>query len=331
MLCAGRRVLMDAVIRPLKRTLVYVALVFLILFVLFAVNQTAQIYELTYNVNPYFGYFTLVLLVLLLVLVLLIPLAGLFSLRRKPEVPRSVEDPRYPMYLDTLKKRLSGNPYLKNSGFVFDEEKELRTEVERAMKVLDGEAGRMVKTGASSVFLTTAISQNGALDSLFVFTSLGKMIWEVAHVYNQRPALREIVYLYGNVFGTVLMARSVEDLDLMEDQLEPVIASILGGSLGSLIPGTVYVTNILINSITEGSVNALLCLRVGAMAKRYSGSIVQVDRKVVRRSASIEAIGLLGGIIKDNTALVVQSFGQAAKGATRKIFRRKQGLDHEEY
>ena len=120
-----------------------------------------------------------------------------------------------------------------------------------------------------------------------------------------------------------MMARGVEDLDLMDDQLEPVIASILGGSLGSLIPGTVYITNILINSITEGSVNALLCLRVGSMTKRYSSSVVEVDKKVIRRSASVEAIGLLGGIIKDNTALVVQSFGKAAKGATKKIFTRK--------
>ncbi|MFH5836917.1 DUF697 domain-containing protein [Proteiniclasticum sp. C24MP] len=321
---------MDSIIRPVKRSLIYAAFVILILFLLFAVNQTAQIYELTYNINPYFGYFTLVLLIVLLGLVLIIPLVGLLSLRRKPEVPKSIEDPLYPEYLDTLKKRMSGNPYLKAKGFVFAEEKDLRQEVDRAITILDGEAGRIVKNGASSVFLTTAISQNGALDSLFVLTSLGKMIWEVAHIYNQRPGLREIVYLYGNVFGTVLMARSVEDLDLMDDQLEPVIASILGGSLGSLIPGTVYVTNILINSITEGSVNALLCLRVGAMAKRYSGSVVEVDKKVIRRSSSIEAISLLGGIIKDNTSLVVQSFGKAAKGATRKIFRRKQGVEQEE-
>lgn len=321
---------MDSIIRPVKRSLTYAAFVLLLLFLLFAVNQTAQIYDLTYSINPYFGYFTLVLLIILLGLVLIIPLVGILSLRRKPEVPKSLEDPLYPVYLETLKKRLSGNPYLKARGFVFAEEKEPREEVDRALKVLDVEAGRLVRNSASSVFLTTAISQNGALDSLFVFTSLGKMIWEVAHIYNQRPALREIVYLYGNVFGTVLMARSVEDLDLMDDQLEPVIASILGGSLGSLIPGTVHVTNILINSITEGSVNALLCLRVGAMAKRYSGSVVEVDRKLIRRSASIEAIGLLGGIIRDNTAVVVQSFGKATKGATRKIFRRKHDPDQDE-
>jgi hypothetical protein len=242
-------------------------------------------------------------------------------------VPKSVDDPSYPIYLEELKRRLSKNPHLKSKGYVFDEEKNTRAEVERAFVVLDLEAGTVIKRSASSVFLTTAVSQNGTLDSIFVFISLGKLIWEVAHIYNQRPSLREIAYLYANVFGTVMMARSVEDLDLMDDQLEPVIASILGGSLGSLIPGTVYITNILINSITEGSVNALLCLRVGSMTKRYSSSVVEVDKKVIRRSASVEAIGLLGGVIKDNTALVVQSFGKAAKGATKKIFKRKSDID----
>lgn len=314
---------MESTVRLVKKSLIYGAFVVLILFISFAINQTAQIYNLTYNIDPYFGYFTLVLLGLIFGLVLIIPLVGLFRLRKKPDLPKSVDDPAYPIYLQELKRRLGKNPYLKKKGFLFDEEKEIRGEVERAFTLLDVEASGLIKSSASSVFLTTAVSQNGTLDSIFVFISLGRLIWDVSHIYNQRPSLKEILYLYTNVFGTVFMARSVEDLDLMDDQLEPVIASILGGSLGSLIPGTVYVTNILINSITEGSVNALLCLRVGAMTKRYSGSVVEVDKKVIRRSASIEAIGLLGGIIKDNSSLVVQSFGKAAKGATRKIFKRK--------
>lgn len=314
---------MESTLRLVKKSLVYVAFVVLILFIIFAINQTVQIYNLTYNINPYFGYFTLALLVVIFGLVLIIPLVELFRLRKRPDLPKSVDDPAYPIYLQELKRRLSKNPLLKKKGFLFDEEKEIRGEVERAFMLLDVEASGLIKSSASSVFLTTAVSQNGTLDSVFVFISLGRLIWDVSHIYNQRPSLKEIMYLYANVFGTVFMARSVEDLDLMDDQLEPVIASILGGSLGSLIPGTVYVTNILINSITEGSVNALLCLRVGAMTKRYSASVIEMDKKSIRRSASIEAIGLLGGIIKDNSSLVVQSFGKAAKGATRKIFKRK--------
>lgn len=314
---------MESIFRPFKRMLIYVAFTLVILFIVFAVNQTAQLYALTKGVHPYLGYASLVLVGTAFALILIVPLYGLFSLRLKPQMPQSIDDPKFDEYVGTLKSRLKTNPYLVAQGFIFDEDKEAKMEVMRALSHLDAEAAKLVKKGASSVFLTTAISQNGVLDSVFVISSLVRMVWDVSHIYNQRPGFREITYLYGNIFATVLMARSVEDLDLMDDQLEPVIASILGGSLGSLIPGTVYVTNLLINSITEGSVNALLCLRVGAMAKRYSGSLVEIDKKVLRRSASMEAIGLLGGIIKDNTSHVIHAFGNAAKGATRKIFRKK--------
>ncbi|WP_312652773.1 DUF697 domain-containing protein [Proteiniclasticum sp.] len=314
---------MESIFRPFKKVLIYAAFTLMILFIVFAVNQAAQIYTLAGGVHPYLGYAALVLVGFAFALILVVPLYGLLTLRKRPEMPKSVDDPKFDAYVQTLKSRLKTNPYLLGQGFVFDEHGEPKIEVMRALALLDAEATKLVKKGASSVFLTTAISQNGALDSIFVISSLMRMIWDVSHIYNQRPGFREIAYLYGNISATVLMARSVEDLDLMDDQLEPVIASILGGSLGSLIPGTVYVTNLLINSITEGSVNALLCLRVGAMAKRYSGSLVDIDKAVMRRSASMEAIGLLGGIVRDNTTYVIHAFGNAAKGATRKIFRRK--------
>ena len=321
---------MDSLFPPLKKALVYVAFTVMVLFIIFAVNQTAELYALAKGVHPYLGYAALVLAGVAFALILNVTLFALFSLRSRPEMPGSVDTPEFDRYVLTLKSRLKTNPYLLGQSFVFDESREPKTEVMRALSLLDAEAAKLIKRGASSVFLTTAVSQNGALDSLFVISSLVRMIWDVAHIYNQRPSFREITYLYGNIFATVLMARSVEDLDLMDDQLEPVIASILGGSLGSLIPGTVYVTNLLINSITEGSVNALLCLRVGAMAKRYSGSLVEIDKKVLRRSASMESIGLLGGIIRDNTTHVIHAFGNAAKGATRKIFRRRNDQDPQE-
>ena len=321
---------MDSIFRPMKKALIYVAFTLMVLFLVFAVNQTAELYALAKGVHPYLGYAALVLVGTAFALIIIVPLFGLLSLRSRPEMPKSVDDPEFDQYVLTLKSRLKTNPYLLGQSFAFDESKEPKMEVMRALSLLDAEATKLVKRGASSVVLTTAISQNGALDRIFVISSLVRMIWDVSHIYNQRPSFREITYLYGNIFATVLMARSVEDLDLMDDQLEPVIASILGGSLGSLIPGTVYVTNLLINSITEGSVNALLCLRVGAMAKRYSGSLVEIDKKVLRRSASMEAIGLLGGIIRDNTTHVIHAFGNAAKGATRKIFRRRNDQDPQE-
>lgn len=152
--------------RLIKKSLIYVALVLMILFTIFAINQTAQLYTLTYNINPYFGYFTLMLLILIFGLILIVPLIGVFSLRKKPMVPKSIEDPSYRIYLEELKRRMSKNPHLKSKGYVFDEEKNIRAEVERAFAVLDLEANTIIKRSASSVFLTTAVSQNGTLDSI---------------------------------------------------------------------------------------------------------------------------------------------------------------------
>ena len=310
---------MEGILKPLKGIFIYLAISILLLLTIFAVNETASLYALTRDIHPYLGYFTLGLLILAFGMIIFVPLYVFFSIRKRPEMPDSVDSPDYVAYLHKLKLSLQENKYLKQETFVFDEQKEIRSEVERALAILEKRANELVKKNASSVFITTAVSQNGSLDGIFVLSSMSKMVWEIAHIYDQRPSLREIVYLYGNIGATVLMARGIEDMDLLDDQLEPVIASILGGGLGSLIPGAVYITNLMVNSISEGSVNALLSLRVGAMTKRYCSSTTVVDKKLLRRSASYEAVSLLGGIIKDNTGAIICSFASAAKGVSKKI------------
>ena len=311
---------MEGIKKPLKGILIYVSLSILVILVIFAVNQTAAIYALTRDVHPYLGYFTLTLLILAFGMIIFIPFLAFLSLRKRPDIPESVDSPGYGEYLLKLKASLKKNVHLKRLNFVFDEEKDLREEVERALALLEAESNIVVKKNAASVFITTAISQNGSLDGIFVFANITRLVWEVSHIFNQRPSLRDMAYLYGNIGATVLMARGIEDMDLLDEQLEPVIASILGGGLGSLIPGAVYVTNLIVNSISEGSVNALLCLRVGAMTKRYCASTTVVDKKLLRRSATFEAVSLLGGIIKGNTVVIINAFTSAARGATKKLF-----------
>jgi hypothetical protein len=312
---------MDDMTTSLKKTGIYIAVSMLFLLVIFAINQTAQLYAMTSAIHPYLGYLTLALLIAAFAFIIFIPLTAFLSLKRRPDLPASMDSPEYGTYIDSLKTRLQTNRYLKGEGFAFDETAETRIEVERALKVLNERADTIIKSNSSAVFLTTAISQNGSLDSIFVLSSITKMVWEIAHIYNQRPTFRDLVYLYGNIGATVIMARGIEDIDLLDEQLEPVLTSVLGGGLGSLIPGAVHITSLLVNSISEGSVNALLSLRVGSIAKRYSASTTKVDKRVIRRSATLEAVSLLGGIIKDNTVIIVNSFAKAAKRTTRKLLK----------
>src|SRR5947209_3280718 len=101
-----------------------------------------------------------------------------------------------------------------------------RAGVERAVQVLHGRADACITREASLVFVSTAISQSGRLDGLMVLVAQTRMIWRIAHVYWQRPGLREMGYLYANVGATVFAAQTIEDLDLSE-LVEPLLAPVL--------------------------------------------------------------------------------------------------------
>ncbi|MBP1918771.1 DUF697 domain-containing protein [Youngiibacter multivorans] len=312
---------MDDTAKTIKKILVYVSLTIIFLVTISAVNQAASIYERASRIHPYFGYAVLALIIAGFLAIIFVPVAAFLGLKKRPEIPKSKESPEYPAYLEDLKQSLSSNRILKEKGFSFTGNEPLAAQIDKALAILGVEADKVVKSSASAVFVTTAISQNGSLDGVFVLASITRTVWDIAKIYRQRPGIRDLMYLYGNIGATVLAARGIEDLDLLDEQLEPILASVLGGGLGSLLPGAVHITNLIANSITEGSVNAMLSLRVGAMTKRYCASTVEVNRKVLRRSATLDAVSMLGGIIKENSAIIVSSFGKAAKSATRKLFR----------
>ncbi len=155
---------------------------------------------------------------------------------------------------------------------------------------------------ASTVFLTTAVSQSGRLDVLLVLMAQSRMIWRIAHLYYQRPSLRELMHLYSNVAATAFVAGELDDLELHQ-MIQPVAAGSLGAVTGA-IPGFQVMTTIMVNSLLSGSANAFLTLRVGLIAKGYCGSLVAQPRAKLRRSATTEAARLLTGIVKESGARV---------------------------
>ena len=69
----------------------------------------------------------------------------------------------------------------------------------------------IVREAASGVFLATAVSQSGRLDGLLVLAAQSRMVWRVAHLYHQRPTLRDIAHLYANVAGTAFVAGELQE------------------------------------------------------------------------------------------------------------------------
>ncbi|MCI0548402.1 MAG: YcjF family protein, partial [Candidatus Rokubacteria bacterium] len=139
-----------------------------------------------------------------------------------------------------------------------------------------------------------------------------RMIWTVAHVYHQRPGLREMLWLYANVGATVFAAQAVEDLDLgevLEPMIAPALATAAGGSTVVLAP----LATIIGDSLLQGTANALLTLRVGCIAKRYCHGLPLPARRVVRRAATREAAGMLGSVVVTHAGAVVTAMWTSGK------------------
>lgn len=302
--------------RTLKRVLLGVSGGLLVFFFVVALNQVLNLYRnLSLISLGLAGVVTAIVSFIFLGMVLF-PLYVFFRFPRMEELPDAITDPDYRAYVEKQLLKLQHNRYLLSVNFDFsgaDPEQVLN----RAYGVLESRGKEMMKADASAVFLTTAVSQNGVLDGLTVLAALMKLVYNLTTLYENRPDLRRIIYLYGQIAGVVLLVRSIEDMDLIEDQVEPLMASLLGGTVISVIPGAVGITTLIVNSVVEGAVNALLTLRVGAIAQRYLSVTVKFDKKLIRRSASLEATRLLSSILSDNAILVVKSFANATKDATK--------------
>ena len=303
----------------MKRTISLLTLlggtIVVLAFVLFAINQTAQAVQLASAFDPTAGRVVLVGLIAVYGLLLVVPVVMILRLPPPLSPPARRDGPEYQVHLDRLRGRLRLNNRL------LVKKLENEQDIEQAIRQLDEEAVRIIKATASQVFLSTAVSQSGRLDTLLVFSMQTRMVWKLAHLYYQRPTLRDLVRLYASVAGTSFVAGELQDLDLSE-QVEPIFSAVVG-SLGGAVPGFHLVSSILANSILSGAADAFLTLRVGTIARRYCGALVLEQPATLRRKATTEAAQYLGGIVAEGSARVTRALwstsrdkvGDAAKDA----------------
>ena len=201
---------------------------------------------------------------------------------------------------------------------VWDDSKPDIESVNEALVRIDQEAQKIIKGSGGGVFTTTAVSQNGSLDGLFVFVVSMKLIWKISTLYNQRPALRDLLKLYMNVFATVLAARQIDDLDIVAEQLGQILPAAMTGAFGSVVPGVSFITSFVADSILEGTINTLLVLRIGLLTQLYSRSITRPEPKRLSKTATVQACKMLGEIISKDLISIIGVWSKSAfKAVTR--------------
>lgn len=288
------------------------------LFTLFIINQLMTTYQFFSGIHPFVA-LSVVGVLLFGILFMVLKIAKAWSNQPQMiELGEAISEADYQVYLLQMKEILKKNPNLADFDFEASE-MPLSSLIDLAFLKLDERSLPLIKENANAIFLSTAISQNGALDSLVVLFSLLRMIWQLSLFYQTRPTLKSIFKLYVQVASVVLMARAIEDTDLIEGQLEPIITSVIGESIASAIPGMVPITNLVVSSLMEGSINAFLTLRVGMISQNYLGMSRSETKNSIRRSASVQSITQMGSILKNNSKVVVKAVGNAVKNAGKDV------------
>jgi Domain of unknown function (DUF697) len=293
--------------KTLKTLLLLGSALVVVSFGVIVVNQTAQVVALARQVHPTLGTVTLWGLLASYSALIGVPVVIILRMPRALTPPATDTGPEFEAHLAALGRRLQANPLVPAPMGPSP----ARGDIEDALRALDIEANTAVKQMATTVFLTTAVSQSGRLDALLVLMAQSRMVWRVAHLYYQRPSLREMGHLYANVAATAFVAGELDDIELHQ-MIQPVVAASIG-TMGGAIPGFQVFTSIAVNSLMSGSANAFLTLRVGMIAKAYCGSLVALPRTRLRRSATAEAARLLSGIVKESGSRVRDALWQEIK------------------
>jgi len=292
--------------KTVKKSLLVVAAFILVVFTVFLFNQTMQIVQSARTVNLAFGNAVLWGLVLTYCILLATPFVLWFRLPKRILPPETSEGEEFDRFLLDFKKRLSRHPRLRGLPM------HSTADIEAALQTLDQNADEVVTSTASAVFLSTAVLQSGRLDVLVVFAAQTRLIWQIAHVYYQRPSLRDFVQLYANVASTAFIAAGIEDIDV------DVLVGTIFGSTVAAIPGM----HLLASSVLSGSANAFLTLRVGMITKEYCRCTVRVEKAGLRRAATLKAAKLLGSIVREGTVKLSKATMTASRMKLSQVFDR---------
>ena len=293
-----------------RKSLVVLSGAVTIIVLIVIVNQLVQFSEVLSRINPVLGQVSLGLFLIVLLLAVLTPVYLYIKLPGPLIPPIESDGPVHDEYIRKLAKRLSSNPVANADGV------EGLEGVKAVIKQLDEKSDLSIRRTANRAFITTAISQNGALDALFILGLQFRLIWEIAHIYEQRPSLKDMSFLYTNVLVTAFIASSIDEAEYYEIVESSMSQGI--GSMVSMLPGTALI----VNSAITGSSNAFLTLRIGKVTQQYCGSLVRQERQNIRNSATAKAAKMLAGIVYDGSKKLVRYMGSAPLRLASKPFSR---------
>ncbi|HOI95117.1 MAG TPA: hypothetical protein PK250_10470 [Syntrophobacter fumaroxidans] len=285
----------------------------------FMISHILALSEILGKIHPALGLVSNCLLLGLLALCLFW-LIGAHVFRQKPlTMPSNPSAAQKELYLAKLSKRLESNKYIIAAGLP-------ASSVDRVPELtayLDGLAVQEIKLVGKRVFVATAISQNGRLDSLIVFFQVASLVWKISRIYNQSPHPMELWKIYTNVLTVSLVSYGLDEADLA-NQIGSIISPIIPHAVFDKVPFVATIAKTFSHSIFTGAANASLACRVGVVTRNYIGLKTCPDSSVKQRP-SLEALQILNEIVAESLPKVLGALGGSIKSISARGMRKASG------
>jgi putative membrane protein len=306
--------------RMLWRTLKYSVFGVLAFLTLLAVGQVYLFHQMFSDIHPFLGWMFIGVITGFFIWLVAIPLARFLNapeISHPPDV--NLKDPAITpaaltsrLHFDTAYlKSICANPALANKREeALKAREDLRILAETRDKALAGklaafESARIavllkdldkqvddyIHKEALAVGSATAVSMNGSIDAFIVLWRNINMISRISRLYYGRPSMRISLQVLRDVMMAVLLSRTLDDVsDMAGDALGKTVSR-----LGGMVAGPVM----------DGSVNALVTLKLGYLAKKrcrsfdvWSKSSAQTAVQEVFERVSRESTSLVGELVK---------------------------------
>ncbi len=162
------------------------------------------------------------------------------------------------------------------------------------LKDLDARVDAYVRREAVAVGVATSVSLNGTIDAFLVLWRNVNMVARIARLYSGRPDLRVSLMILRDVSLAVILSRVLEDVTEMAGEA-------LGGVVGKL-------GGVVIGPFLDGSLNALMTLKLGDLAKRRCRSF-EPWSEAAARGATRQAFDKVSREAGDLVAEILRASG----------------------
>lgn len=199
-----------------------------------------------------------------------------------------------------------------------------------------------IKEWGKTVFMITALSQNSTFDTLAVLVLNYRLISDLVLASGFRPTKPQLFRLYVKVLTTALVTyctsqvfadmdsvtpfdfgddlpdtddMDIGDMDVDSEEGSTVFGTLLGKLQKVQIPG------IVVGSVADGCVNALMTMRIGYVTKAYLTEGPEAlsgaqNKRRVKRQAIKESIKALPGVLKSGSA----AMGKTVSSLISRVF-----------